>query len=123
MNCDKKEGSLLEEKIYDDMDIDAEMFIDTVLSTPEDEILANTPGWIKNFPNTYTFTKNLGERLLRKNRGTMPLVIVRPAIIGCSWFEPSPGWIDTISAAGALFMTCALGILKSLPGDWHCIGD
>ena len=39
---------------------------------------------VGGYPNTYTFTKSLAERALKKNRGSLPVVIVRPSIIqGC----------------------------------------
>ena len=44
-------------------------------------ILANTLKIIAPWQNTYTFTKNLSERALKKFRGDVPLCIVRPAII------------------------------------------
>lgn len=36
---------------------------------------------VGGYPNTYTFTKSLAERSLKKNRGSLPVVIVRPSII------------------------------------------
>ena len=36
---------------------------------------------IGDYPNTYTFTKGLAERMLQKRRGNMPMVIIRPSII------------------------------------------
>ena len=39
---------------------------------------------IGDFPNTYTFTKNLAEKFLIKNLGNVKCVILRPAIIACS---------------------------------------
>lgn len=68
----------------------------------------------RNFPNTYTFTKNLGERLLNKNRGNVPLLIERPSIVGCSVNDPSPGWIDSLAAAGAFVSGISVGIMNSM---------
>ncbi|XP_031255297.1 probable fatty acyl-CoA reductase 4 [Pistacia vera] len=47
-------------------------------------------GW----PNTYAFTKAMGEMILGKYRGNLPLVIVRPTIITSTFAEPFPGWIE-----------------------------
>lgn len=63
------------------------------------------------------------ERLLVEKRGNMPLVICRPSIIGSCWKEPVPGWVDVISAAGAVYMSVAFGVLKFLPGDEKSIAD
>nr|GEZ63596.1 gland-specific fatty acyl-CoA reductase 1 [Tanacetum cinerariifolium] len=53
---------------------------------------ANHYGW----PNTYVFTKALGEMILGHSRGDMPLVIFRPTIITSTYKEPFPGWIEGI---------------------------
>lgn len=62
------------------------------------------------FPNTYTFTKNLAEKALRKNKGNVPVSLIRPSIIASSMKEPFPGWTDSLSAAGGLSMVTGLGI-------------
>lgn len=48
---------------------------------------------------------------------------MRPSIIGSSYREPSPGWIDSIAAAGAIYLTAALGVVDALPGDLALLGD
>jgi len=62
-------------------------------------------GW----PNTYTYSKSLGERLLleRFPRGT--IAIVRPAIVESAFDTPFPGWNEG-------FNTC--GPLAYLVGTW-----
>lgn len=35
---------------------------------------------IKGWPNTYTFTKALAEKMLLQQRDGLPIVIVRPSI-------------------------------------------
>ncbi|EYU36962.1 hypothetical protein MIMGU_mgv1a0098192mg, partial [Erythranthe guttata] len=51
---------------------------------------ANKYGW----PNTYAFTKAMGEMLLGHLREETPLVIIRPTIITSTFQEPFPGWLD-----------------------------
>lgn len=67
-----------------------------------------------DFPNTYTFTKSITEHILMKQKGTVPLIIVRPAIIGAAWKEPFPGWVDSLTAAGGIILTGGLGVLREL---------
>ncbi|CAI9092313.1 OLC1v1027512C1 [Oldenlandia corymbosa var. corymbosa] len=50
-------------------------------------------GW----PNTYVFTKAMGEMLLGSSKGNIPLVIVRPTIITSTYKEPFPGWVEGMS--------------------------
>ena len=75
------------------------------------------------YPNTYTFTKAMGEHLLAKHHGAVPVAVVRPTIIGAAWQEPEPGWVDTVSAGGALFLTGGLGFMPVQPGNPDLIGD
>lgn len=67
---------------------------------------------IGDFPNTYTFSKNLAEKNLLKNHGNVRTVIVRPSVIACSDKEPFPGWTDSIAAAGGLTYLAGIGILQ-----------
>ncbi|KAF0726769.1 hypothetical protein AaE_009573 [Aphanomyces astaci] len=50
---------------------------------------------IGTYPNTYTLTKSMAEHMLAKHRAHVPLVLLRPTIVGASWKEPIPGWVHT----------------------------
>lgn len=66
VNCNKP-GGFIEEKIYeDDITYDVEQFIHQVLNMSVKDIEANQQKLIGDFPNTYTFTKHLGEKLITK---------------------------------------------------------
>ena len=78
---------------------------------------------IGKFPNTYTFSKNLGEKLLKKYRRNIPMVIVRPSMIGAAAEEPFVGWVDSVSATTAVYLAASLGVLKDLHGNAGIIGD
>lgn len=47
-------------------------------------------GW----PNTYSFTKAMGEMLLLAFKEDLHLIILRPTIITSTYKEPFPGWIE-----------------------------
>ena len=51
------------------------------------------------------------------------MFIIRPAIVGWSYREPTPGWVDNISAAGAMVFFVGLGVVRDGIGDYHKIGD
>lgn len=49
---------------------------------------------IGNYPNTYTYTKWLSERVLKKRRpANMSMTIMRPTIVTVSKRDPMPGWV------------------------------
>jgi len=74
--------------------------------------------WLKRtgYPNTYTLTKAIAERLLFERRGSMPLSIVRPSVITASRVTPFPGWIDSTSGFGAFATMMGLGHLRVVVG-------
>ena len=45
---------------------------------------------LDNMPNTYVFTKKLSETLVQQAANTLPVTIVRPAIIVSSEKDPFP---------------------------------
>ena len=72
---------------------------------------ARERGW----NDTYTYTKALGEQVVRREVGDMPTVIVRPSVIESSISEPSPGWLDGLRMADPLIVAIGKGRLKRLP--------
>ncbi len=55
-------------------------------------------GW----PNTYTFTKSLGESILARHGQDLPIAIVRPSIVESSIRSPFMGWNEGINTSGPL---------------------
>src|SRR5437016_920720 len=55
-------------------------------------------GW----PNTYTFTKSLGESILARRGHDLPIAIVRPSIVESSERSPFTGWNEGINTSGPL---------------------
>jgi thioester reductase-like protein len=55
-------------------------------------------GW----PNTYTFTKSLGESMLARHGQDLPIAIVRPSIVESSERSPFSGWNEGINTSGPL---------------------
>lgn len=80
---------------------------------------ARALGW----HDVYTFTKSLAERMVVRERGEVPLIILRPAIIESSQHEPYPGWIQGSRMADPIIMAFAKGILREFPGDPESLVD
>jgi len=53
---------------------------------------ANVYGW----PNTYVFTKAVGEMLVEKLKENLSVVIIRPTIVTSTLKEPFPGWAEGV---------------------------
>jgi HAD superfamily hydrolase (TIGR01490 family) len=74
---------------------------------------ASELGW----HDVYTFTKSLAERRVLAERGDLPVIILRPAIIESSHREPYPGWIQGTRMADPIIMAYGRGLLQEFPGD------
>jgi thioester reductase-like protein len=85
-------------------------------------------GW----PNTYTFTKSLGESVLAARGRDLPIAIVRPSIVESSERSPFSGWNEGINTSGPLsyllgtnfrqLPTNARKCLDVIPVDMVCRG-
>ncbi|KAH7512801.1 hypothetical protein FEM48_Zijuj12G0128600 [Ziziphus jujuba var. spinosa] len=76
-------------------------------------------GW----PNTYAFTKAMGEICLRQSKEMLPLIIVRPTMVTGSYKEPSPGWIEGLRTVDAAIASYAKGKIKCFLGNPKLIVD
>jgi len=76
-------------------------------------------GW----PNTYVFTKAMGEMLLGHFRGDLPVVIVRPSIITSILNEPLPGWMEGIRTIDSFIVGYAKQALSIFLVDLDLIMD
>src|ERR1700737_2512875 len=85
-------------------------------------------GW----PNTYTFTKSLGESILSRHGQDLPIAIVRPSIVESSTRSPFSGWNEGINTSGPLSYLLGTNFrqlptnerkcLDVIPGDMVCRG-
>ncbi|KAK8697737.1 hypothetical protein V6N13_113875 [Hibiscus sabdariffa] len=73
-------------------------------------------GW----PNTYVFTKAMGEMMVGEFKGA---VIVRPTIITSTYKEPFPGWVEGTRTIDSLAVGYAKGILTFFLGNLDSIVD
>jgi thioester reductase-like protein len=85
-------------------------------------------GW----PNTYTFTKSLGESILARQGKDLPVAVVRPSIVESSTRSPFSGWNEGVNTSGPLsyllgtnfrqLPTNAKKCLDVIPVDMVCRG-
>ncbi|KAL5765528.1 hypothetical protein ACOSP7_016145 [Xanthoceras sorbifolium] len=76
-------------------------------------------GW----PNTYVFTKAMGEMVLGYYRENLPLVIIRPTMITSTYKEPFPGWIKGLRTLDSVVIGYGKGKVKCLPANPNTILD
>jgi len=72
---------------------------------------------IRGYPNTYTFTKSMAERMIKKLYTDRRASIVRPSIVIGTYEEPFPGWAENLAAGGGITLTAGIGILRNIKSD------
>jgi alcohol-forming fatty acyl-CoA reductase len=118
-NCDRQ---YISEVVYNPP-VQPDKIIEAVDWIEEDLVKLLTPKVIKARPNTYTYTKAIAESLVANEANNLPCAIIRPSIVGCSWREPFPGWIDNFNGPTALFAAMGKGILRTMLGDSNSTAD
>ncbi|GAB4824724.1 hypothetical protein Ancab_007589 [Ancistrocladus abbreviatus] len=142
--CGEKAGLIPETPHYmgetlngrPDLDIDAEKkLVDETLNdlkakqTPEKEFkeilrdLGAQRAKLYGWPNSYVFTKAMGEMIVGELKGDLPVVIVRPTIVCSTYKEPFPGWIEGIRTIDTATVAYGKGKLIFLLADRSCVHD
>jgi len=78
---------------------------------------------IGKYPNTYTYTKSMAERSLKKLGGNLKISIVRPSIVIPAYTEPFPGWTDTLAAGGGMIFAVISGLMHVVKTKLTAIVD
>ncbi|XP_067131244.1 fatty acyl-CoA reductase 1-like [Centruroides vittatus] len=108
--CNRKE---VDEKIYtmsrtyEEYRIIANLQSDHSIEITDENILEGRP-------NTYTLTKAIAEIYLSNFCRDLPIIIVRPSIVGCSWTEPICGWNDSLGGANTLIAAGVKGLISTM---------
>ncbi|XP_026277010.2 putative fatty acyl-CoA reductase CG5065 [Frankliniella occidentalis] len=78
---------------------------------------------LDGLPNTYTFTKSLGEHCIYSYRDKIPLVIFRPSIVISSLSEPVAGWMDNFHGPVGLMAAAGKGLVHVALADSEVVAD
>ena len=62
--------------------------------------LARAERW--GWPNSYSYTKSMGEQLVLAARGELEVTVVRPAVIESAITDPFPGWNQGVNTSAPL---------------------
>uniref|UniRef100_A0A1I7ZTN2 Fatty acyl-CoA reductase n=1 Tax=Steinernema glaseri TaxID=37863 RepID=A0A1I7ZTN2_9BILA len=118
-NCDKPET---EESVYPPP-VHPGKLIDSFEWMNDGMINKLTPMLLDKRPNTYTFTKALAEMQLVEDARQLPVIIVRPSIIGAMWKDPLPGWTDNLNGPTGIFAACGKGLITNMCGSTASVAD
>lgn len=73
-----------------------------------------------NLPNTYIFTKGLGENACNDYKEKIPISIFRPAIVIGIYKEPIPGWSSNFNGPTGLMIGSGAGLVRAFFCDSNC---
>ncbi|KAG8514038.1 Fatty acyl-CoA reductase 2 [Galemys pyrenaicus] len=85
-NCNLKH---IDEVIYP-CQVEPKKIIDSMQWLDDAIVDEITPKLIGDRPNTYTYTKALGEVVVQQESENLNIAIIRPSIVGATWQEPFP---------------------------------
>ncbi|XP_027345646.1 fatty acyl-CoA reductase 1-like [Abrus precatorius] len=76
-------------------------------------------GW----PNTYVFTKAMGEMLVMHHKDDVPLTIIRPTMVTSTYKDPFPGWMEGLRTLDSIIVGYGQGKITCFPGHPKTIVD
>ncbi|KAI5412415.1 fatty acyl-CoA reductase 3 [Lathyrus oleraceus] len=85
--------------------------------------LGMTRAKLYGWPNTYVFTKAIGEMFVEQLKGNLSVVIFRPAIVTSTLKEPFPGWVEGVRTIDSLGVAYGKGKLSCFLGGLDCVVD
>jgi nucleoside-diphosphate-sugar epimerase len=106
--CHKSAPTIVEERVYQDFEAEAEL----------EEILANgNNARLSEWPNAYSYSKNLMERLLHQRYSHLPIMIARVTSVSGAWTYPELGDCNFNISLPAFIRAIVLGGVKYLPSS------
>ncbi|XP_018570239.1 fatty acyl-CoA reductase wat-like [Anoplophora glabripennis] len=80
---------------------------------PDDILTRITPLLLENYPNTYSFTKQVGEDVVRQEGAGLPAGIHRPSIVQSTYKEPVRGWTNNFYGPTGYLVGGGLGLMRT----------
>ncbi|KMT03618.1 hypothetical protein BVRB_8g190320 [Beta vulgaris subsp. vulgaris] len=87
------------------------------------KILGSQRAKLYGWPNTYVFTKAMGEMHVAQLRGNLPVIIMRPTIVCSTLKEPFPGWVEGCRTLDSVAVAYGKGSLKLFLADGTSVLD
>ncbi|PIC16340.1 hypothetical protein B9Z55_022980 [Caenorhabditis nigoni] len=112
-NCDRVETV---ERIYKSP-MAPQKLVDALTWMDDETLTKITPKILGLRPNTYTLTKALAESTIESEAKDIPVIIIRPSIVGAMWQGPLPGWTDNINGPTGIFTAVGRGVLTNMCGS------
>ncbi|XP_057663817.1 fatty acyl-CoA reductase wat-like isoform X1 [Diorhabda carinulata] len=111
-------GDVIEEKIYPPaMDHKKLITMSDILSEKLLDTL--TPTILDKYPNTYAFTKQIAEDVVKTHGENLPVGITRPSVVISTYKEPVKAWINNMYGCTGMVAGAGLGLIRTM----YCDGN
>ncbi|CAL1284240.1 unnamed protein product [Larinioides sclopetarius] len=114
-NCNRLNFPL-KEMVYR-LPFHANQFIDLLINEDNVKLQELISQCKPDWPNPYTFSKCLAENVIMDTASDLPIAIIRPSLVICTWKQPIAGYIEENSGLAALTLGTGKGFIKVLHGD------
>ncbi|XP_055943924.1 fatty acyl-CoA reductase 1-like isoform X2 [Argiope bruennichi] len=92
-------------------------FLSALKEQDDNKLLELTSRHKSDWPNWYCLSKCISENILQYMASDLSVAIIRPSIVGSTWKNPIPGYLDENSVFAILNTLAAERIIKVLLGD------
>ncbi|XP_050422291.1 fatty acyl-CoA reductase wat-like [Adelges cooleyi] len=116
-------GRTAVDEIFYDLPISGDDLMKVMDSLSDDYIDKVTPKILDKWPNTYAFTKAIGEGEILKYGKGLPLGVVRPSMIIATANEPVRGWINNVYGPTGVVAAVGVGLLRTMCADPNTYAD
>ncbi|XP_018574204.1 fatty acyl-CoA reductase wat-like [Anoplophora glabripennis] len=79
--------------------------------------------FLGNYPNTYVYSKQVAEDVVKQLTKDFPAGIFRPSIVISTYKEPIRGWINNFYGATGVFYGSGVGLLRVLYCDEESVAN
>ncbi|XP_070505179.1 putative fatty acyl-CoA reductase CG5065 [Chironomus tepperi] len=100
----------VKEQVYPTL-YDPDDIIELANRLPDETVNKMTPILLGKHLSTYTFTKTLAENLIKREKH-LPVIIIKPSLVGASLSEPHIGWIDSFAGVSRYIYFIAKGVYR-----------
>ncbi|VVC29130.1 Male sterility, NAD-binding,NAD(P)-binding domain,Fatty acyl-CoA reductase, C-terminal [Cinara cedri] len=111
------------DEVFYEPPLTGDQLVQIVNNLDDEYIKILTPSLLKEFPNTYTFTKAIAEsEVLTMGKG-LPVGMIRPSMIIGTESEPVPGWINNYYGPTGITAAAGIGLLRVMLADPNAIAE
>ncbi|KAF8777099.1 Fatty acyl-CoA reductase 1 like protein [Argiope bruennichi] len=106
----------IKEEVYR-LPFPVQTFLSALKEQDDNKLLELTSQHKSDWPNWYSLSKCISENIFQYMASDLSVAIIRPSIVGSTWKNPIPGYLDENSVFAILNTLAAERIIKVLLGD------